>query len=421
VGSKYKAIYLGINAPTWVRGIVYEPGGLAFGCSNNRGSCQNWVLPSTMGIWFRGTAVAPDITAPSITAPDDVTVEGNLTGGADGVVLGAPTVSDDVDPSPVVTNDAPATYPLGDTNVTWTAEDASLNLATAVQVVSVVDTTDAVLTIPADVTEEATGAETAVAIGSATATDIVDANPVITNDAPATFPVGSTDVIWTAEDATENSASATQVVTVEDTTPPNIAALDDIVVVANGLSGIVVNFSADAEDIVDGTFAASCLPISGSTFPLGETTVTCSAVDNAGNAAEDALFTITVELVLGVEIQSVKLNLGKNGVLPVVVPGSSDVDVTRIDVSSLELNGAGAAHDGHIDDVDGDRIDDLMVHFPVPELAIAPPPADGDVVTLTLTGELNDGAPFEGADDVMVKVQKNNANADSNKKGGKGK
>ena len=71
-----------------------------------------------MGIWFRGAAVAPDITAPSITAPDDVTVEGNLTGGADGVVLGAPTVSDDVDPSPVVTNDAPATYPLGDTNVT---------------------------------------------------------------------------------------------------------------------------------------------------------------------------------------------------------------------------------------------------------------------------------------------------------------
>ena len=335
--------------------------------------------------------------------------------------MGAPTVSDDVDPSPVVTNDAPATYPLGDTNVTWTAEDASLNSATAVQVVSVVDTTDPVLTIPADVTEEATGAETAVVIGSATATDIVDANPVITNDAPATFPVGSTDVIWTAEDATENSASATQVVTVEDTTPPNIAALDDIVVVANGLSGIVVNFSADAEDIVDGTFAASCLPISGSTFPLGETTVTCSAVDNAGNAAEDALFTITVELVLGVEIQSDKLNLGKNGVLPVVIPGAADVDVTRIDVSSLELNGAGAAHDGHIDDVDGDGIDDLMVHFPVPELAIAPPPADGDVVTLTLTGELNDGAPFEGADDVMVKVQKNNANADSNKKGGKGK
>ena len=62
-----------------------------------------------------------------------------------------------------------------------------------------------------------------------------------------------------------------------------------------------------------------------------------------------------------------------------------------------------------------------MVHFLVPELAIAPPPADGDVVTLTLTGELNDGAPFEGADDVMVKVQKNNAYADSNKKGGKGK
>ena len=121
---------------------------------------------------------------------------------------------------------------------------------------------------------------------------------------------------------------------------------------------------------------------------------------------------------VGVDIQSGKLNLGKNDVLPVVIPGSTDLDVTTINVSTLELNGAGAAHGGHIDD---EGFDDLAVHFPVPMLAIAPPPADGDAETFTLAGELNDGTPFEGADEVSVKVQDQDANANSNKKGGKGK
>jgi hypothetical protein len=45
---------------------------------------------------------------------------------------------------------------------------------------------------------------------------------------------------------------------------------------------------------VDGPLAATCSPASGSTFPLGTTTVTCSATDAAGNTGNNS-FTVTVQ------------------------------------------------------------------------------------------------------------------------------
>jgi hypothetical protein len=47
-------------------------------------------------------------------------------------------------------------------------------------------------------------------------------------------------------------------------------------------TGAVVTFSASATDVFDGTDPASCAPLSGSLFPLGLTTVTCSATDSHG-------------------------------------------------------------------------------------------------------------------------------------------
>ena len=64
----------------------------------------------------------------------------------------------------------------------------------------------------------------AVSIGVATAIDNCDPSPTVTNDAPGTFFLGTTEVTWTAEDATGNTSTATQNVTVEDNTPPEIEA-----------------------------------------------------------------------------------------------------------------------------------------------------------------------------------------------------
>ena len=90
-----------------------------------------------------------------------------------------------------------------------------------------VDTTPPVVTAPPDVTAEATGVLTPVSIGTATATDDVGVVS-ITSDAPISFPVGTTVVTWTAIDAAGNAGTATQNVTVEDTTAPVVTAPPDV-------------------------------------------------------------------------------------------------------------------------------------------------------------------------------------------------
>ncbi len=136
--------------------------------------------------------------------------------------LGAATADDLVDGAVAATSDAPAQFPLGATVVTWSATDAAGNSASATQTVTVADTTAPAVTAPADVTAEATGTLTTVSIGAATADDLVDGAVAATSDAPAQFPLGATVVTWSATDAAGNSASATQTVTVADTTAPAV-------------------------------------------------------------------------------------------------------------------------------------------------------------------------------------------------------
>jgi hypothetical protein len=78
-----------------------------------------------------------------------------------------------------------------------------------------------------------------------------------------------------------------------DTTKPVLNLPNNITEEATGSDGATVTYSADATDNVDGTIAANCLPVSGSTFPLGPTTVNCSATDAAGNTANGS-FNVTV-------------------------------------------------------------------------------------------------------------------------------
>ena len=241
------------------------------------------------------TFTVVDTKPPTITAPADVNnVEGNTIGGATGVILGSPTVSDIVDANPSVTNNAPLKFPLGDTTVTWKATDASGNFATATQKVTVVDTTPPSITAPADKTVEGnTIGGYSGSIGEATASDIVDDSPVVTNNAPSFFPLGDTTVTWTAKDASGNSATATQKVTVVDTTPPSITAPAGKTVEGNtvgGANGVSLG-TPTVLDIVDSS--PTVTNDAPSFFPLGDTTVKWTATDASGNSAS-AIQTITV-------------------------------------------------------------------------------------------------------------------------------
>jgi len=81
-----------------------------------------------------------------------------------------------------------------------------------------------VVTAPAALTIEATGASTIVSLGAATALDDESGAITPTNNAPASFPVGKTTVTYTATNVVGNVGTAMQAVTITDTTPPVITA-----------------------------------------------------------------------------------------------------------------------------------------------------------------------------------------------------
>jgi outer membrane protein assembly factor BamB len=70
-----------------------------------------------------------------------------------------------------------------------------------------------------------------------------------------------------------------------DETPPVLSVPTDLTVEATGPAGATVVFSATATDDSDPNPVVTCTPPSGSIFPIGTTTVTCTATDASGNSA----------------------------------------------------------------------------------------------------------------------------------------
>ena len=70
-----------------------------------------------------------------------------------------------------------------------------------------------------------------------------------------------------------------------DTTPPTLIVPVGVAADATSASGAVVVFDVSATDTVDPAPIVTCTPASGALFPIGETTVTCTATDASGNVA----------------------------------------------------------------------------------------------------------------------------------------
>jgi len=164
-----------------------------------------------------------------------VAVCGNVTVSAgDGCSASADINSGSYDPDgdQITMSQSPAgPYGLGITSVTLTVTDDSGESDTCIATVTVEDTTNPTITAPGNVTvEQATADGTSaadVALGSATASDTCDASPTVTNNAPAVFPSGITTVTWTATDAAGNVGTATQTVTVIDSSDDDNANDND--------------------------------------------------------------------------------------------------------------------------------------------------------------------------------------------------
>ena len=225
------------------------------------------------------TVTVVDTTAPSVTAPNSITIEAS---GAEGNLadIGIGSGSDTVEIISV-TSDSPDTFPLGETVITWTATDSSGNSATATQTVTVVDTTAPSVTAPNSIEVEATSIDNTVEIGNPVYDDLVDIISV-TSDSPDTFPLGETVITWTATDSSGNSATATQTVTVVDTTAPELIVPEDVIVDRFSLENLVEIGDAYALDLID--MLPTITNDAPETFSLGNTIVTWNVSDNFGNS-----------------------------------------------------------------------------------------------------------------------------------------
>jgi hypothetical protein len=239
-----------------------------------------------------------DTTAPTIDSHADLTEEATSAAGAI-VNYTSPATHDavDGDGAAACTPLSGSQFVLGDTTVTCNATDAAENDAIPTTfVVHVVDTTAPDVTVPADITAEATSSSGAAVSFTALATDSVDGSitPTCAPASGSTFAIDTpTTVTCSATDDAGNTGSASFTVTVVDTTAPTLNLPANITTTATGNSQAVVTYSASATDLVDGSVPITCAPASGSSFPVGTTTVNCSATDAHENTANGS-FTMTV-------------------------------------------------------------------------------------------------------------------------------
>lgn len=203
-------------------------------------TCESFVFPTgTTVITYTATDTSGNSTTgmqtvtvlenpaipPTISAPADVTAFtgpgatscGTLVSDA---TLGTATASDNCGAVTVTRTGVPAgnIFPVGNTTVTYTATDAAGNTSTDTQVVTVVDNTPPVISCPAPITLEPTCPSGAIATWTPpTGTDNCAGATTTQTAGPApgsVFPIGTTTVTYTVNDAHANSASCSFTVTV---------------------------------------------------------------------------------------------------------------------------------------------------------------------------------------------------------------
>ena len=291
-------------------------------------------MTGTTAISFEVDVVVPN-TPPVLSLPGPISAEAaSAAGTAVTYTASAIDAEDNPDPTPACSPASGWVFPLGTTTVTCTVTDSGNLPASGTFTVSIADTTAPVLALPGDLTAEATGPAGASVDFSVSASDTVDGDVPVSCDHASgdTFAVGATTVTCSAVDHAGNPTSGTFHVTVSDTTPPALVLPGDLTADATGPGGASVGFSGSASDTVDGDLPVSCDHASGDVFGLGTTTVSCSAVDTAGNPASGT-FAVTVT---------------DTSAPVLVLPGDLTAEATRPGGASVDFSASAS------DTVDGD-------------------------------------------------------------------
>ena len=233
------------------------------------------------------------VPACQITCP--ATIIQDADQGQCGAVVKYPSLDPSGDCTATCTPESGSFFPVGLTEVSC----ESTNNISCSFMVEVKDAEPPLLTCPADIS-------TGTALNQCSAVVIYD-NPAATDNCPgaiasvcnppsgSSFPRGTTTVTCSASDKAGVTGFCAFTVTVVDQQAPAITCPANVLTItqAPGATGTVVNFAPSVMDNCAAEAVTVCAPASGSVFPIGTTSVTCTVTDTSGNAATCA-FTVTV-------------------------------------------------------------------------------------------------------------------------------
>jgi PKD repeat protein len=247
------------------------------------------------------TLVVSDDEAPVIVnCQSDISVN-NDAGDCGAIVnFSAPSATDNCVLSSFTSNhNSGELFPVGTTTVNYTATDGGGNVTICSFDITVTDSeSPSIINCPSNIVTSNTsgicGANVSWAVP--VASDNCNVNSFTTTHSPgATFPLGTTTVIYTATDDAGNSTTCTFTVTVNDTQAPTLICPSNITANNNpGQCGAVVTYSIIGTDNCPGVVTSLTTGLaSGSFFPVGTTVVSYLATDAASNTATCS-FTVTV-------------------------------------------------------------------------------------------------------------------------------
>jgi uncharacterized repeat protein (TIGR01451 family) len=259
-----------------------------------------------------------DTTDPSITAPSNVSVStgaGATSCGAfvSNAQLGTATAGDGCSASVNVTRTGvPAgnVFPVGQTIITYTADDGHGHTRSAMQTVTVIDNTPPTLNVPANIVVNAPANSCSVTLnpGTATANDNcagVNVTGTRSDGQPlnAPYPVGTTTITWKATDASHNTTTGAQTVKVNDATPPTI------VLTTNTINLSPPNHSYQTFSIAD--LVASVSDGCDASVDINDVVISKATSDEVENGGGDG--NTTNDIVIAPDCKSLQLRREREG------------------------------------------------------------------------------------------------------------
>lgn len=252
------------------------------------------------------TVLVVDDIAPEIVCPADIVFTAPSGDCGMAVNYSTPTASDNCSVPALTIIEGYASgsiFPVGVTTVTWMAQDDAGNQSQCSFSVTITENIAPEITCPDDITTDNDPGVCGAVINYTPPMGTDNCSGATTNliagPAPGElFPVGVTDVTWEVTDVSGNTATCTFQVTVTDNEAPEfICSGDQTLSVDDGLCGRTFTFDTPiAQDNCSENLVVTQTsgPVSGTILPLGTTTFSFSATDDAGNTAI-CTYAITVE------------------------------------------------------------------------------------------------------------------------------